>query len=132
MTPRLYKAFLIKQEDRANLLLLFVILSSFHTLLLSQSCNLFFANFPFQVFDKIRHCKYLIYKFSNFNRKYSVISILSLLSLLVSGPRVLKIDLLFVKVVYLSTCIEPVWWCITLVSHKSVGQPCQVVPVVVP
>ena len=99
---------------------------------LSQNCILFSANRLFQVFDKIRHCKYLIYKFSNFNRKYSVISILSLLSLLVSGPRVLKIDLLFVKVVYLSTCIEPVWWCITLVSHKSVGQPCQVVPVVVP
>jgi len=62
VTPRLYKAFQIKEEGRANLLLLFVILSSFHTLLLSQSCN-FSANFPFQVFDKIRRCKYFVHKF---------------------------------------------------------------------
>ena len=57
VTPCLYKASKIKEEGRANLLLLFVILSSFLTLLLSQSCNSISGNLPFQVFDKIRCCK---------------------------------------------------------------------------
>ena len=60
MPFRIYKAYKSKEKGRANLRFLFVIHSSFHTLLLSQSCNLLSANFLFQVFDKIHRCMFIL------------------------------------------------------------------------
>ena len=65
MTPRLYKALQIEEEGRANLLLLFVILSSFHTLLLSQIVIHFLQIFPFKSSTKLAIVSNL---FTNFNK----------------------------------------------------------------
>jgi len=67
-----------------------------------SNCNLFSALFPFQIFDKIRHCKY---KFYNFNKV--ILCVFDAISFGIRASEA-QIDLLFANLLYQITCIEPV------------------------